>query len=137
MQVEILALCDAASDYQGRLCLLGAFDVIHAINFPATHPHCAIALRLRFARIENGSHGVRLHFVDDDGNMILPPLDGQITVNCADSIDSVSTNLILAVQGLQLKAPGNYAINLAVDGRQSATIPLYVRAVPSHPSEPE
>jgi hypothetical protein len=133
MQVEILALCDAASDYQGRLCLLGAFDVIHAINFPATHPHCAIALRLRFARIENGNHTVRLHFVDDDGNMILPPLDGQITIACSDTVDSASTNLILGVQGLQLSRPGDYAINLAVDGRQVASIPLYVRAVTGIP----
>ncbi|MEO8201801.1 MAG: hypothetical protein ABI679_14825 [Gemmatimonadota bacterium] len=134
MQVEIIALCDAASDYQGRLCLLGAFDVINAINFPATHPHCAIALRLRFARIENGNHTVRLHFVDDDGNLILPPLDGEIAVACAESVDSASTNLILGVQGLQLPRPGDYAINLAVDGRQAASIPLFVRAVTSHPS---
>lgn len=129
MQVEILALCDAASDYQGRLCLLGAFDVIHAINFPATHPHCAIALRLRFSRIEEGKHTVRLHFADEDGKLILPPLEGQIEIAFSESVDSASTNLILAVQGLQLSRPGEYAINLAVDGRQAATIPLYVRAV--------
>ena len=130
MQVEILALCDAASDYQGRLCLLGAFDVIHAKAFPATHPHCAIALRLRFARIEDGNHVVRLHFVDDDGNLILPPLEGQMTVACAESTNSASTNLILGVQGLQLNAPGDYAVNLAVDGREVASIPLYVRTAP-------
>jgi hypothetical protein len=127
MQVEILALCDSANDYQGRLCLLGAFDIIQARTFPATHSHCAIALRLRFTRIENGSHSVRLHFVNDDGQLILPPLEAQLGVSCSDETGSASTNLVLGVQSLPLEKPGDFAINLAVDGRQVASIPLFVR----------
>jgi hypothetical protein len=129
MQVEILALCDSANDYQGRLCLLGAFDIIQARSFPATHPHCAIALRLRFTRIENGTHSVRLHFVNEDGQLILQPLEAQLGVDCSGEIGTASTNLVLAVQGLVLERPGDYAINLAVDGRHSASIPLFVRAI--------
>ena len=129
MQVEILALCDAANDYQGRLCMLGAFDIIQARTFPASHPHCAIALRLRFTLIENGKHAVRLHFVNEDGQLILPPLEAQLEIACSEEIGSASTNLILGVQSLPLEKPGDYAINLAVDGRQVASIPLFVRAV--------
>lgn len=129
MQVEILALCDAANDYQGRLCMLGAFDIIQARTFPASHPHCAIALRLRFSMIENGRHLVRLHFVNDDGQLVLPPLEAQLDIACPAEIGSASTNLILGVQSLPLEKPGDYAINLAVDGRQVASIPLFVRSV--------
>ena len=129
MQVEILAICDSANDYQGRLCLLGAFDIIHARTFPATHSLCAIALRLRFTRIENGNHSVRLHFVNEDGELILPPLETQLGVDCSEEIGSASTNLVLAVQSLPLERPGDYAINLAVDGHQLASIPLFVRAL--------
>jgi len=127
MQVEILALCDAATDYQGRLCVLGAFDTIFAKAFPATHPQCAIALRLRFTQIEVGDHSVRLHVVNDDGQLVLPPLEGQMPVALNSGFDSASANLILGIQGLQLKAPGDYAVNLALDGKQEASIPLYVR----------
>jgi hypothetical protein len=128
MQVEILALCDAANDYQGRLCLLGAFDIIHARTFPANHSHCAIALRLRFSRLENGSHTARLHFVNDDGEPILPPLEAQLAVDCSEDTGSASTNLVLGVSSLPLAKPGDYAVNLAVDGHQVASIPLFVRA---------
>lgn len=128
MQVEILALCDAANDYQGRLCMLGAFDIIQARTFPATHPHCAIALRIRFSRIENGNHAVRLHFVNEDGKLVLPPLEAQLAIACSEETGSASTNLVLGVQSLPLEKPGDYAINLAVDGHHLASIPLFVRA---------
>lgn len=128
MQVEILALCDAANDYQGRLCMLGAFDIIQARTFPASHPHCAIALRIRFSRIENGNHAVRLHFVNEDGKLVLPPLEAQLAIACSEETGSASTNLVLGVQSLPLETPGDYAINLAVDGHHLASIPLFVRA---------
>lgn len=127
MQVEILTLCDAAADYQGRLSLLGAFDTITAASFPATHPHCHIALRIRFNRIEDGSHSIRIHVVDDDGSLIMPNLEGQVGVEFMDDTPSASVNFILGIQGLPLAKPGTYAVNLAVDGKQEATVPLYVR----------
>ena len=127
MQVEILALCDAATDYQGRLCVLGAIDTIFARAFPATHPQCAIALRLRFTQIEVGDHSVRLHLVNDDGQLVLPPLEGKMAIALNPGFDSASANLVLAIHGLQLQSPGDYAVNLAVDGKQEASIPLYVR----------
>lgn len=127
MQVEILTLCDAAADYQGRLSLLGAFDTITATTFPAKHPQCSIALRIRFQRIEEGSHSIRIHVVDDDGELIMPNLEGQIGVTFIDNTETASVNFLLGIQGLPLARPGTYAINLAVDGKQEASVPLYVR----------
>lgn len=60
MEVEIFALCDAATDYGGRLNLLGTFEQIRTKQFPAAHPHFAVALRIRFERIEEGDHPVRI-----------------------------------------------------------------------------
>ena len=127
MQVEILTLCDAAADYQGRLSLLGAFDTINATTFPATHPHCSIALRIRFHRIEDGPHSIRIHVVDDDGALIMPNLEGQIGVSFVDDSETASVNFILGIQGLPLAKPGTYAVNLAVDGKQEASVPLYIK----------
>jgi len=127
MQVEILTLCDAAADYQGRLSVLGAFDTITSASFPATHPQCAIALRVRFNRIEEGPHSIRIHFVDDDGAFIMPNLEGQLGVSFVDNSETASVNFIFGIQGLPLAKPGTYAVNLGVDGKQEASVPLYVR----------
>jgi hypothetical protein len=80
MNTEILTICDAAVDYGGRLSILGAFDVIHAHRFPAVHPHCSVALRIRFDRIESGAHPFILNIVDEDGNNIIPPIQGNMEV---------------------------------------------------------
>lgn len=127
MQLEILTLCDAAADYQNKLSLLGAFDTVTAPAFPAAHPQCAIAMRLRFTRIEEGSHALRIHVVDQDGALIMPSLDGQLSVTLGPVNETASVNFILGIQGLPLNQPGTYAVNLAIDGREEASVPLYVR----------
>ncbi len=143
MRVEIFALCDAATDSHGKLNLLGTFDTLVADSFPSRHPQCAVAVRLRFRRIEEGPHRVRLQIVDEDGRAVVPPLDGQLDVRCRPEVDSVSANLVLNLQALPLERPGRYSIDLAVDGREEASLPLYViraasRAAPEAPpgSEP-
>ncbi len=126
MRVEIFALCDAATEHQGKLNLLGTFDTLNAAAFPSRHPQCAIALRMRFSRIEEGPHRVRIRIVDEDGAPLVPALDGQFEVRCRPEVDSASANLVLTLQALPLTRPGRFAIDLAVDGREEASLPLYV-----------
>ncbi len=127
MNVEIIALCDAATDQQGKLNILGAFDTIFAKSLPVVHPQCAVALRLRFQRIEQGNHKITLHLVDEDGNLVIPSLDADLQLQSPPQQDSGSVNMVLNIQKLKLEKYGSYAINLAIDGRQEASIPFYVR----------
>ena len=126
MQVEIFSLCDAATADTGKLNILGAFDTIWATNTPAVHPQCSIALRIRFENIERGEHRVTVNFVDLDGRHIIPPANGTININFPDQQRSGSANLILNIQMLQLQRFGEYAIDLAIDGRREASLPLFV-----------
>jgi len=127
VQVEILTLCDAAADYNAKLSLLGAFDTITSPSFPTTHQQCSIALRIRFSRIEEGPHTIRIHVVDDDGELVMPNIEGHLGVSFVDHSETASVNVILGIQTLPLAKPGTYAVNLAVDGKQEASVPLYVR----------
>ena len=54
MEVLTALIADSASDYQGKLCVLGSFDTICARQYPAVHPHCSIALRLLFRTGDEG-----------------------------------------------------------------------------------
>ena len=45
MTIQIATLCDSASDYSGKLCILGAFDNLCSREFPVTHPACALVVR--------------------------------------------------------------------------------------------
>jgi len=124
----MFSLCDAATaDMGGKMNILGAFDTIWVAKTPAVHPQCAIALRIRFDAIERGDHRVVVNFVNSDGKHIIPPANGNIKVSFPDEQRSSSANLILNMQGLKLEKPDEYSIDLAIDGKAEASLPLYVK----------
>ena len=136
MDIEVFALCDAATDYSGKLNLLGTFDSIWARQFPSMHPHCSIALRVRFERIEEGDHRFRISIVDEDGKSIAPAVDGSMGVKCPPHIPSVSVNMVLNINGLKFEKPGRYSVDLAIDNRHEKSLPLTVMQVePKPPTE--
>ena len=130
MDIEIFTLCDAAADYHGRLNILGVFDTIFAPKLPARHPFCSVALRMRFQMTERGQHRLTLHIVDDDGNLVIPAIEGAFSVEIPGHSQMASANLVLNLGQLEFKNYGEYAINLAIDGRQEATLPFWVRQPP-------
>ena len=128
MNIEVFSLCDAATvDVSGKLNVLGAFDTIWSSNMPAVYPQCAIALRIRFENIERGEHRVAVNFVNLDGKHLIPGANGTININFSDEQRSGSANLVLNLQMLKLDNYGEYSIDLAVDGRNEASLPLFVR----------
>ena len=68
MDVEAFILCDCATDQQGKLNILGAFDRLYTRKIPAVHPACAVAVRLRFSKFEEGEHTIKINLIDADGN---------------------------------------------------------------------
>jgi len=127
MNIEIFSLCDAATvDVAGKLNVLGAFDTISTGSMPTVYPHCAIALRIRFESIERGAHRVAVNFVDLDGKHLIPPAQGTININFPETHRSGSANLVFNLQMLKLEKHGEYSIDLAVDGRKEASLPLFV-----------
>ncbi len=127
MDIEIFALCEAATEAAGKLNLLGAFDTLAVQTLPAVHPYCAVALRMRFRRIEAGPHRIVIHLVNADGQLVIPPMQGEINIAVQPHQPSAIANIILQLQQLKFEATGEYAVNLAVDGRQVGSLPLFVR----------
>jgi hypothetical protein len=134
MTIEIFTLCDAATVSGGKLNILGAFDSIFAAEPPVVHPQCAIAVRMRFARIEEGDHRIRLNVVDEDGRSIMPSLDGTMGVKFGQEDESAVANFIINIHQLKLERVGNYSIDLAIDGRHEASLPLTVKQIATPPS---
>jgi hypothetical protein len=130
MKTEAFLLCDAATNQQGKLNVLGAFDNIFARQAPVVHSACAIACRIRFDRSEEGEHAMTINVIDMDGKDIMPPMNGKINVRIGPDVESNAVNLILNVQGMRLEKYGEYQIDLSIDGRHQASLPFYVRQFP-------
>jgi hypothetical protein len=136
MTIQIAVLCDAATDYNGKLNLLGTFDTIVTNQLPAVHPQCSIALRLGFSRIEEGAHKVKMNFVDEDGKFVMPSIDMPVDVAVPAEANFLVRNFIINIQQLKFDKPGQYSIDIAVDGRQETSIPLLVKhQAPAEPGE--
>jgi hypothetical protein len=134
MKVEIFTVCDAATvDLAGSLNILGAFDTLNALQAPFVHPEWALAIRCRFERIEVGTKKLRLSIVDPCGTPIIQTLERQIKIHIAPNLSATSFTIVVMMVRTKLPSFGDYSINLALDGRHEASIPMYVRQALSLP----
>ena len=134
MNIQVAALCDAATDDNGKLNLLGAFDTIYARELPAIHPQCAVALRVTFFSGDEGKRQMKLNFVDADGRSIMPAIEIPVEVTLPEDVHFGTRNFIINIQQLKFDEPGLYSVDLMLDDQSKANIPLLVKHVP--PAQP-
>ncbi|MCX6353910.1 MAG: hypothetical protein NTZ78_03260 [Candidatus Aureabacteria bacterium] len=127
MDIEIFSLCDAATESVGKLNILGAFDTLYSAKLPCVHPQCSVALRIRYSRIEQGNHQIRINFVNEDGKAVLPSLNGGTDIKFGENQQYAVSNLILNIHNLKLEKEGHYSIDLAVDGKSAKSLPLFLK----------
>jgi len=125
MQAELLTFCDAATDYEGRLNLLGATDRFVAPYLPWRQPTCAVAVRLRAGRNEMGDHMVHIALVDSERRTQVN-VNGEIVFSLPDDVQHGVLQMVVNVQGLDFLVEGEYSLVVEVDGRLVARQPLTV-----------
>jgi len=131
MDIEAFLLCKCATDERGKLSVLGAFDTITAKKLPIVLPAISVALRIRFSSVEEGEHHARIKVIDEDGRNAGADVTATANVQMPQGQDSSVSNLILYLQRFKLERFGRYRIDLAIDGHQEATLPLFVRQISS------
>jgi len=131
MNIQVAVLCDAATDYKGKLNLLGTFNSVYTRELPADYPQCSIVLRVVFNRVEEGSHKLRINFVDEDGKFVMPSIELPFKVSVPKDDSFAFRNFILNIQRLKFEKLGQHAVDIAIDGRQEASIPLEVKQAPA------
>jgi hypothetical protein len=127
MITEVFVICDAANDSHGKLNILGAFDTIVAAEFPFVHPHCTIALRLRYDSASVREHAIKLDLQGASGAPLLASIDTVMKSGVSPNA-TATANLIVNINSLRFEKPGDYSFVLKVDGLPTAVTPLYIRA---------
>jgi len=123
MEIEIFTICDYATDMNGKMVVVGTFDVVHSNAFPFQQPF-GIGLRLRFSEKEYGDHNATI-FMFDEERKELAKLDGNLTVNKPTIGSHSSLNLALNITG-KFDRPGKYSFELHVDGEFRSGLSFYV-----------
>lgn len=130
MNIQVAVLCDAATNDNEKLNLLGAFDTIYAPQMPAVHPQCSVALRISFMPGDEGTRKFMLNLINADGHPIMPGIELPVAVTLPDDAHFLTRNFIVNIQQLRFEEPGLYSVDVRLDGQSQASIPLLVKLLP-------
>lgn len=129
MEIEIFTLADFAQDNNSKLTIVGTFDSINSKQFPAQHPACTLACRLRFAASESGPHDFKLRLIDAAGKEIIQSIEGNINIGNPPNGQFASVNVVINFNQLQFEKAGRYSFELYVDGEWKSGLPLLLNQV--------
>ena len=127
MKVLVAAVADHAWVENGCLSLCRTFDSLTADKFPHTLTRMSVALRLLINRAEAGEHKLNISLVDADGKKLM---NSEININFQPpqgSIPEASFSFALNGQNIVFPNQNDYVVNVLIDGRIEASIPIYVR----------
>jgi len=125
MDVTLAVCCDAANvSREGKLNLLGIFNSIHAAEFPCTHPHLALVLRVEARLGEEGSYPLEIQLVDEDGQQLFD-INGQLSLQGAEPGRPMTAQTIMDINNLQLPRPGTFAFEIFLDGHHSRSVAIH------------
>jgi hypothetical protein len=133
MNIQVAVLCDAATDDNGKLNLLGAFDTIYAPQLPAVHPQCAVALRVTFMPGDEGQRQLGVNFINADGRPIMQGINLPVPVTLPDDAHFLTRNFIVNFQQLSFAEAGLYSVDIRLDSESQTSIPLLVKQQPAQP----
>jgi hypothetical protein len=123
LKLKYSFFCDAANiDSSGKISALGIFTNINAQQFPAIQPAMTFVTCIEGRKSESGQHPFRINFIDDDGNDIMPPMQGEIDI----AQNSSNANIIVNLNAITFPKPGTYSMDLVIDNQVLASESLNV-----------
>lgn len=126
MEVNLAVCCDAANvSREGKLNLLGIFNSIHATQFPCTHSHLALVLRVEAGIGEEGVHPIEIKLADEDGRQVFK-LTGQLALQGAQPGRPMTAQTIMDINNFQIPRPGVYSFEIFIDNKHHRTVALHV-----------
>lgn len=133
MRIPLAVLADYANlSADGKLNIMGIFDIIFASRVPALHPQMQLVLKLQSEPAERGTEKkLDVRLIDEDGKKLVGlessfrvpddfPLTGEIPQ-------------IISLGGLRFERFGEYAFHVLVNGDTKAHVPFCVKQFPSQP----
>jgi hypothetical protein len=128
MEIDIFAVCDAATEQNGKLNILGAFNLMSTKTLPAIYPNCAIAGRISFNKEDSGVHNVKIQISDPSGKEILAG-NSDIDFSLKEPFDTGLVNTIVYIRDFKFETYGKHEISMIIDDKKRAHVFLYINEI--------
>jgi hypothetical protein len=127
MKVTLAVLADYANiTREGKLNILGIFDVIHVQNFPVTHPQMQLVMRFEADNVEAGkTKKLEIQLMDEDGKRLFV-LGGEFTLGIGQPGELIGSNQILTINMMKFEKPGSHEFKILINDELKAEVPLKV-----------
>jgi len=125
MEVTLALLADYANvTREGKLNIMGIFELIYAHSFPFRHPQMQLIMRFESDAAEAGTtKDVEVQLVDEDGKKLMS-IGGEITLGQGRPGEPIITNHILTLNNMGFEKPGDYEFKILIQGEVRETIRL-------------
>ena len=126
MDVTLAVLADYSNiSREGKLNIMGIFDVIYSKVFPVLHPSMQLVMTFEIPRSELGiGKQIKVRLIDSDGGHVLE-LGGEITFPGDKSSEMfVKSHHIVTFNNLMFSKPGDYSFHVLVGGDEKRTVRL-------------
>ena len=139
MEVKFVFLADYANvTREGKLNVLGIFDVINTPKFPVMLPTFYLVVSYTAGAAEFGSDkDIEIVLCDEDGNRLFGAKQMLHVTRPDRSGTLFMTNQIAGIVGLPFKKPGDYQFSILVSGEEKETLSLRVNEVKPKQQEAE
>ena len=129
MDVGLALLADYANvTAEGKLNILGVFNIIYASRFPTVHRQMQLVFTLEAPLWEMGSpKKVEIRLMTEDGQTLLS-LSGELALHSEGGQPTGELKLpqIIQLQDLRFEKPGTYQFAILINDDTKKTIPIRV-----------
>lgn len=126
MDVTLALLCDSANiTAEGKLNVLGQFDIIAAVAFPVVHPLMHLVLRMNATPAEAGENrNLTIRLVDADGNTIGEVSGPLVVPQLPGGGATPALQTIIPFPNVTFPEPGSYAFHIMIDRDDKSSVRL-------------
>ncbi len=127
MEVALALLADYANvSREGKLNILGIFDLINAESVPAEHPQMQIIMTLEADTAEaDKEHKMGVELIDADGNKLFS-IGGQLKFGKTPSGEKVRINHIIQLNRLRFEQFGSYDFKILINNEVRKSVPINI-----------
>ena len=116
MDLRLFMVADFASLSEGKLNVMGIFNIIRATNFPARHPELQVIISLNATAAEAGqTRTLSLRLLEVDGDDVLPEMSREFEVPAYQG-RPIEVNHIIKIRDIVFPKAGPYEFRVLVDG---------------------